>query len=165
MALAPVYGGLPVRLYSHLATAVHQVAGDPGMVHHLVHTSIRLHCTGLSLAADTATILFCYWLIQSQYSLLIGSSRVAAGNTSLAVALAQWFSEETDPEQIRWRPVLDRGHIQIIICYLQILLQILSNGSVISVYSVCQYSPLQIDQVYFTVWLNRYPVKCRTHYK
>ena len=59
VALAPVYGGLPVRLYSHLATAVHQVAGDPGMVHHLVHTSIRLHCTGLSLAADTATILFC----------------------------------------------------------------------------------------------------------
>ena len=43
VALAPVYGGLPVRLYSHLATAVHQVAGDPGMVHHLVHTSIRLH--------------------------------------------------------------------------------------------------------------------------
>ena len=41
VALAPVYGGLPVRLYSHLATAVHQVAGDPGMVHHLVHTSIR----------------------------------------------------------------------------------------------------------------------------
>ena len=45
VALAPVYGGLPVRLYSHLATAVHQVAGDPGMVHHLVHTSIRSYNT------------------------------------------------------------------------------------------------------------------------
>ena len=45
VALAPVYGGLPVRLYSHLGTAVHQVAGDPGMVHHLVHTSIRSYNT------------------------------------------------------------------------------------------------------------------------
>ena len=62
VALAPVYGGLPVRLYSHLATAVHQVAGDPGMVHHLVHTSIRSYW-----------ILASHWLIQQrQYSPLIG---------------------------------------------------------------------------------------------
>ena len=92
---------------------------------------------------------------------------MSAGNTSLAVALAQWFSEETDPEQIRWRQQLDQGlmSFRLPFCYLQILLQIFSNGSVISVYSVCQYSPLQIDKVYITVWLNRYSVKCKIHYK
>ena len=61
VALAPVYGGLPVRLYSHLATAVHQVAGDPGMVHHLVHTSIRSYNTLLWLA-NAMKILCSDWL-------------------------------------------------------------------------------------------------------
>ena len=41
MAIAPVYGGLPVALHSHLYTTVHRCRGDPNIVHHLVYNTIN----------------------------------------------------------------------------------------------------------------------------
>ena len=41
VAVAPVYGGLPVALHSHLDTAVHSCRGDPDIVHDLVYTNIN----------------------------------------------------------------------------------------------------------------------------
>ena len=41
VAVAPVYGGLPVALHSHLNTAVHSCKGDPDIVHDLVYTNIN----------------------------------------------------------------------------------------------------------------------------
>ena len=41
VAVAPVYGGLPVALHSHLYTAVHSCKGDPDIVHDLVYSNIN----------------------------------------------------------------------------------------------------------------------------
>ena len=41
VAIAPVYGGLPVALHSHLYTTVHRCRGDPNIVHHLVYNTIN----------------------------------------------------------------------------------------------------------------------------
>ena len=45
VALAPVYGGLPVKLTSELHTCVRHCHGDPNIVHHLVHHNINSRLT------------------------------------------------------------------------------------------------------------------------
>ena len=128
----------------------------------------RAWCTTSSTPASGHTILFCDWLIMK----ILCPDWLTAPAPGCPRATPAWRWPSPSGSRRRRTPSRSgggqswtRGHIQITICYLQILLQILSNGSVISVYSVCQYSPLQIDKVYITVWLNRYPVKCKTHYK
>ena len=58
MAVAPVYGGLPVALHSHLYTAVHSCKGDPDIVHDLVYNNIN---TRLEASNDNILEAFGLW--------------------------------------------------------------------------------------------------------
>ena len=58
VAVAPVYGGLPVALHSHLYTAVHSCKGDPDIVHDLVYNNIN---TRLESSNDNILEAFGLW--------------------------------------------------------------------------------------------------------